>query len=36
LDGVLKEEKDLLLAVIGLLPDRTVKPPVVKPTAKAA
>jgi hypothetical protein len=36
LDGVLKEEKDFLLGVVGLLPERTVKPPVVKPTAKAA
>jgi hypothetical protein len=35
-DLVLKEEKEFLLALVGLLPERTVKPPVVKPTAKAA
>jgi hypothetical protein len=36
LDGLLKEEKEFLLGIADLLPDRTVKPPVVTPTAKAA
>lgn len=36
LDGVLKEEKEFLLGVVDLLPERTVKPPVVKAAAKAA
>jgi hypothetical protein len=35
-DGVLKEEKEFLLGVIGLLPERMVTPPLVKPAAKAA
>jgi hypothetical protein len=35
-DGVLKEEKEFLLGVVDLLPERMVKPTAVKPTAKAA
>ncbi len=35
-DEVLKQEKEFLLGVVGLLPERTVKPSAVKPAAKAA
>jgi hypothetical protein len=35
-DGLLKEEKEFLLGIAVLFPDRMTKPPVVKPTAKAA
>src|SRR3974390_31293 len=35
-DGVLKEEKEFLLSVVGLLPEYTEKPSVVKTSAKAA
>ena len=33
---VLKEERELLLGVVRVLPERAVEPPAVKPTAKAA
>jgi hypothetical protein len=36
MDGVLKEEKEFLLGVVGLLPERTVNAAAVKPAAKAA
>jgi hypothetical protein len=36
-DGVLKEEKEFLVSVVGLLPDHKVKRPVAaRPPAKAA
>ena len=35
-DEVLKEEKEFLLGIVTLFPERTVKPSAVKPAAKAA